>query len=363
MSIATGREPARLERGAVPTSERVLTPVARASLRFLLVVAAAAVVAYMLVHVRLVVVPTIIALLVATLLVPPTAWMRRQGVPSALATTLSLVTTVGLVAIVVSLVAPPVAGELGRLGEVVADGLDEVTGWIAGGPFGLSEREVDRIVEGAGREASTGASSVAGGLVSASMLALEVVAGVLLTLVLTWFLVHDGRGIWSWAVRLLPADQRDRMELFGDDAWSALSGYMRGVVVVAVVDAVFIGLALWLIGVPLVLPLAVLTFLAAFVPLVGAVVAGAVAALVALVTGGVVDALLVVGAVTLVQQLEGDLLYPVVVGRAIDLHAIAILMSVTAGGVLLGVVGAALAVPVAAVTWAGIKAWREDGGP
>jgi putative heme transporter len=149
------------------------------------------------------------------------------------------------------------------------------------------------------------------------------------------------------------------MEAFGNDAWAALSGYTRGVAAVALFDAIFIALALALIGVPLVLPLAALTFLAAFVPLLGAVVAGAIAALVALVDGGVVDAALVLLAITLIQQLEGNLLYPVVVGRAIELHAVAILLAVTAGGVLLGVVGAALAVPVAAVTWAGVRAWRD----
>lgn len=348
-----------MELASTPNRERILSPLARTAVRFLVIAAAAAVIAWSLVHVRLVVVPFIAALLLSTLLTPVARRLHAGGVPSALAALLTLVGAIGLIASAVMLVAPPVVGELGRLGEAIQEGLDVVTRWIASGPFGLSSREVDRLVEDAGRQAGTGASSVAGGLVTASLLALEVVAGVLLTIVLTFFLVHEGARIWTWAVSLVPIESRERAEAFGTDAWGALSGYTRGVAAVALFDAVFVALALTLIGVPLVLPLAVLTFLAAFVPLLGAVVAGAVAALVALVDGGIVDAGLVLLAVTVVQQLEGNLLYPVVVGRAIELHAVAILLAVTAGGVLLGVVGAALAVPVAAVTWAGVRAWRE----
>lgn len=359
MSIGTGSDPARLELASTPNRERVLSPLARLAARFLVLAAAAAVIAYALVHVRLVVVPFVVALLLSTLLRPPAAALERAGIPSVPAALLTILGTVATITAAMFVIAPPVIAELGRLGEVVEEGIDVVTRWVARGPFGLSPGEVDQLVDNAGREASTGASSVAGGVLSASLLALEVIAGLLLTLVLTFFLVHDGHRIWAWATELVAVESRERMQAFGQDAWSALSGYTRGVAVVALFDAVFIALALTLIGVPLVLPLAVLTFLAAFVPLVGAVVAGAVAALVALVSNGFVAALLVVAAITLVQQLEGNLLYPVVVGRAIELHAVAILLSVTAGGVLLGIVGAALAVPVASVAWAAVRAWRE----
>jgi putative heme transporter len=363
VSVATGPGPARMELASPPDRERVLSPLARAAARFLVIAAAGAVMAWALVHVRLVVVPFIVALLLATLLAPPADALRRNGMPSGLATMSVLLAAIGVLVALVTLIAPPVAGELGRLTEAVDEGIDVVTRWIARGPFGLSDTEVDRLLENAGREAGTGASSVAGGLLSASLLALEVVAGILLTIVLTFFLVHDGSRIWGWAMSLAPVESRERMAAFGTDAWSALSSYTRGVAAVALFDAVLIGIALALIGVPLVLPLAVLTFIAAFVPLLGAFVAGAVAALVALVDGGITDAALVVLAITLIQQLEGNLLYPVVVGRAIELHAVAILLAVTAGGVLLGVVGAALAVPVAAVTWAGVKAWRDHPRP
>ncbi len=163
---------------------------------------------------------------------------------------------------------------------------------------------------------------------------------------------------------------RGRVEAIGESVWRVAGAYVRGLAVVATVDAVFIGLALALIGVPLVVPLAVLTFFAAFIPLVGAVTAGAAAAMVALVSEGVVDALLVVAAVTLVQQLEGDLLYPVVVGRTVALHPVVILLAVTVGAVLGGIIGAFIAVPLVAIVAAVVPIARgrhvdqvlEDGG-
>jgi putative heme transporter len=360
MSMTTGREPVRIERASTPAGERVLSPLARASLRFLLVAAAAVVVAIALVKLRLLVVPFVVAVLASTLLVPPARRLRAAGVPAAPATMLVVVTALGLVAALVALIAPPLVAEADEVGEAVDRGVDEVARWVAAGPFGMSADDVDRLVDRAGRQLQSGAGTLAAGVVSVSLVALEILAGALLALVMTFFLVHDGERVWRFWIRMTPPDERERMAWFGAAAWRVLSAYVRGVVLVAFVDAVFIALALALIGVPLVLPLAVLTFLAAFVPLVGAVVAGAVAALVALVFEGWVAALLVLAAITLVQQLEGNLLYPVVVGRALELHPVAILASVTAGGVLLGVVGAALAVPIAAVMWAAAATWREE---
>ena len=154
------------------------------------------------------------------------------------------------------------------------------------------------------------------------------------------------------------------MQQAGEESWRVLTHYVRGVVLVAVVDAVGIAIALWLIGVPLVAPLAILTFFAAFIPVIGAYAAGAACALVALVHGGPVDALLVVGATFLVQQLEGSVLYPMIVGRQLELHPIAILLVVTVGGITAGIIGAAIAVPIAAVAAVTIKVVREhtDGG-
>ena len=178
-------------------------------------------------------------------------------------------------------------------------------------------------------------------------------------MVLVFFFIRDGAQIWGWVVDLFPSRVRPDAHAVGRRSWSALSGYVRGMALVALVDAVLIGLALAIIGVPLVVPLMALTFFGAFVPLVGAFVAGLVAALVALVSRGLVAALLVTGAIVVIQQLEGDLIYPQVVGRSVNLHPVAVLLAVAAGAVLGGIAGAVLAVPAAAVLWATVVQLRE----
>ncbi len=155
--------------------------------------------------------------------------------------------------------------------------------------------------------------------------------------------------MWPWAVRLFPPEARSDVDQLGRIAWRTMGGYLGGQAIVALVDAVFIGLALWLIGVPLVLPLAILTFVGGFFPVIGAFVAGGAAALIALVSNGFLDALLVVAAATVVQQLEGNLLQPMIVGRAVRIHPVAVILAVTSGAVIWGLPGAILAVPTVAV--------------
>ncbi len=202
------------------------------------------------------------------------------------------------------------------------------------------------------------------GIFGGAVVALELLAGLLLAIVILFFLVKDGERMWRWAVGLFPPTVRADVDAIGARAWETAGGYIRGVTIVALVDAVFIGLALWLIGVPLVVPLAALTFIGGFFPIVGAFVAGFVAAMVALVSEGWLAAVLVVGASVLVQQLEGNLLQPFIVGSAVRLHPLAILLAITAGGVLWGVAGAFLAVPLVAVTAraAAVLAEREPRG-
>jgi predicted PurR-regulated permease PerM len=182
-------------------------------------------------------------------------------------------------------------------------------------------------------------------------LAVEALGAAALTLVLLFFLLKDGRSMWSWLIGHVPARRRGRIEPAGAAGWDALSGYVRGTVIVAAVDAIGIGAALLIVGVPLALPLILLTFVAAFVPIIGATVAGAAAVLVALVANGPVDALIILAAVIIVQQAEGNLLEPLVMGRAVHLHPAVILLAVAAGTVLAGVAGAIVAVPVVAVAY------------
>ncbi len=328
---------------------RSLVALSELSWRLLVCLAAVAVVAWGVWQIRFVVLPVFIALLLTTVLVPPASWLRNRGVPALMATFVVFVSFIGTVVLIVALLAQPVGEEMGELGRQIRAGVDELGDWIAEGPFGLSEADVQDVISDVESGVSDSAGSVASGLVSGAVILAEVLATLVLVLFLTFFFVKDGRSMWQWIVRLFPRAHRTRVGEMGDAVWVVLSSYVRGLGFVATVDAIFIGLALALIGVPLVLPLAVVTFFAAFFPIVGAVTAGAAAALVALVSNGLVDALLVVAAVVAVQQIEGNLLYPLVVGRTVELHPAVIIIAVAVGGVLGGILGAFLAVPITAI--------------
>jgi predicted PurR-regulated permease PerM len=329
------------------------------SWRFLVVAGAVGVVGFVLNELRLVVLPVIVALLLCTVLVPPTRWLRRRGVP-ALAATLAVL---GLSALVLAGIgagiAPSLADEFRDLGTDVEGGVDEVSDWLTEGPLNLSESQVARWRASSERALEENRGALVGGALSGAVVFFEVVAGLLLALVLVFFFVKDGESIWTKFVGLFPLAKRGHVRELGERSWQTMTAYLRGIALVAFVDTVLIGIALIVLGVPLVVPLMVLTFFGAFFPLVGAFVAGAVAALVALVSEGVVTALIVVAVITIIQQLEGDFLYPVVVGRAMRLHPVAILLALTVGAVIAGVVGAFVAVPVAAVA-AAIAAYVRE---
>ncbi|HEX6024515.1 MAG TPA: AI-2E family transporter, partial [Solirubrobacter sp.] len=186
---------------------------------------------------------------------------------------------------------------------------------------------------------------------------------------LSFFLVKDGRRMWTWLLEMVPRRRRDAINEMGSRAWTVLTSYTRGVVFVATVDAVLIGIVLLALGIPLALPLIVLTWVAAFFPIIGAIAAGAAAVLVALVSDGPTAALIVLVAIVVIQQVEGNVLYPVVVGPRLRLHPLVVLLSVAAGGTLAGIPGAFLAVPIATVLGALLgyarerRAIREEGAP
>jgi predicted PurR-regulated permease PerM len=323
-------------------------------------VAALAIVVYGIVKVSFAFIPVFIALLLSTLLVPPARWLQRRGAPPVLATVAVFLGGLALFAAVVALLAPPVVNEFGTIGDRVREGADKLGAYLADSPLNLDEEKVQREIDRVDDRLRENSSTITSGVLSGAAVVGQLFAGLLITLVVLFFFVKDGPRIWEWVIRLFPATRRGAVEKFGRDSWHVLTHYVRGVVTVATVDAVGIGIALWLIGVPLVVPLAILTFFAAFVPVVGAYVAGAACALVALVHGGPIDALLVVGSTVLVQQVESSVLYPMIVGRQMELHPIAILLAVTVGGILAGIVGAAIAVPIAAVGAVAMKVAREQ---
>jgi predicted PurR-regulated permease PerM len=352
-----GRDPRQIEE-AVPHQLRLAAAI---SWRVLVVVGAIAVVALTLAEIRLVVLPVVFALFISAALFLPVRGLQRLHFPPAAAAATALVGALLVLGGLVTLIAPHVAGQFGDVRDNVREGAVQVTDWLLEGPLDLSRSELENYREQALDELEARSGDIAGGVIGGAYLAVEIVAGLLLTLVLAFFFLKDGARMWRWIVGLFPPLARTRADEVGQIAWATLGGYLRGVTIVAVFDAVLIAIALWLIGVPLVLPLALLTFVGGFFPIVGAFTAGAAAALVALVSNGVVDALLVVAAVTAVQQIEGNILQPVVVSRAVKIHAVAVLLAVTAGAVIWGIVGAFLAVPVVAVVSRAASHLRSGG--
>lgn len=327
---------------------RLLVLASELSWRLLVCIAAAVVLVFALLKVGFVVIPVAIALLLSTLFVPPAQWLeRRARLPRSIASAVVCVGGILLILGLLTLVAAPIASDADKLGDQIRAGADKLGGQIADLPIGMSEAEVQKQIDSIDDRVRENNGAVRSGVVSGAQAAGQVLAAIIITLVVLFFFVKDGRGMWHWLVSRVPPARKPALEEFGTRSWKALSAYARGVVFVAFVDAIGIGLALLLIGVPLVLPLAALTFVLAFVPIVGAVAAGAAAALVALAFEGLGAALLVVLAVLVIQQLEGNVLYPVIVGRTLKLHPVVVLLAVTIGGVLYGIAGAALAVPVA----------------
>ena len=329
--------------------------------RFLVVVAAIGVIALTLARLRVVVLPVVFALFAAAILAPPTVWLRRSGVPRSLAAAIVIVTAVVLAASVITLIAPRVAGDLGNVAEGVEEGIATVSDWLLEGPLDLSRAELERYREDALTELGDRAGAIAGGVLGGAYLVVEIVAGLVLALFLLFFFLRDGDRMWPWMVRLFPPGARAQVDEVGVITWRTLGGYLRGVSLVALMDAILIGLALWVIGVPLVLPLALLTFVGGFFPVIGAFAAGSAAALIALVANGPLDALLVVAATFVVQQIEGNLLQPIIVGRAVRIHPVAVILAVASGAVIWGVAGAVIAVPLVAVT-ARAASYLRSGG-
>jgi predicted PurR-regulated permease PerM len=267
---------------------------------------------------------------------------------------------VGLVlfGLVVLAVVTGVQGSLPELRSSVDEGIGQLQTFITNGPFPVTDAQLDSARESA-VNVLTGAGVRSGALAGASLVG-QVLTGVVLALIVLIYLLKDGPSIYAFLISGSKGNRHTRLQHVGERSVDVLGGYVRGTTVVALFDGVVIGGALLVLGVPLAVPLALVTFIAAFIPVIGAVVAGVIAALVTLVTQGPVDALIIVVVVLLVNQLEGNLVSPLVLGKALSLHPLAILLALTAGTIVAGVVGALLSVPVAAVAWAAVKSWNAD---
>ena len=340
--------------------EEWLAPLALVCLRTLIVGLTAAAALYIAARLRLVVLPVLLALVLTTLLYPAVGRLKARGVPAAAAALLVLAGSLASFAVVVSAVVPRAVDELDDLDLGITGGIDIVQRWASDGVLGISGDQLDTWLQRAEEQIRDNASGIAQGAVSGATLLLEVIVGLSLALVLLFFLLKDGERIWGWVIDLVPSGHRDDARAIGDRAWATLGGYLRGVTLVALFDAVFIALTLIVVGVPFVLPLALLTFIGAYVPIVGAFVAGLAAVLVALVALGTQAALVVAAAVVVVQQVESNFFQPVVVGCTVRVHPVAILLAVTAGGVLGGIIGAIIATPIVGVAAAVLRYLRFE---
>jgi predicted PurR-regulated permease PerM len=327
---------------------RSLALAAAVSWRLLVVGAAVYVTVTLFARLQVIIVPAAVALLLACALWPGARRLREAGLRPAFAAATMLVALVGTLAVIVLLLAPRAADEISQLDVNVTGGVEVVKGWLTDGPLSFSERRVESFFDELESQIRAASGTIASGAVGGAMLAAEIVVGVLLAVVLLFFFLKDGDRMWLWLERFLPETRQRKWHTTAVEVRDVLAAFIRGTAIVALVDAVGIGLGLYLLGVPLVIPLAMLTFVGGFIPIVGATVAGFVAVMVALVSDGFVIALLVLGLVILVQQLESNFLQPVVVGRYVQLHPAAVLLAVGVGAVLYGVAGALLAVPLTA---------------
>ncbi|TDE93940.1 AI-2E family transporter [Occultella glacieicola] len=333
--------------GPVPPA---VTATAAWSWRLIVIVAAVALVAFALVQVKTVVIPVLVAALLTSLLSPVTNWLhRRVGLPRVLAVVGTLLLVVLVLGGLLTLAGTSLVRGFSDLAETAWDGIETGIAWLSSGPLGLSEETINSYLATLQDQLSSNIDSILSGAVSVTTSVGHVLAGALIAMFCLFFFLKEGETIWGWIVRLFPRVARDRVSGAGIRGWVSLSVYARTQIVVAFIDGVGIGLGAWLLGVPLALPLGVLVFLGSFIPIVGAVLTGAVAVAVALVDQGPFRALIMLAVVLGVQQLESHLFQPMLMSRALKLHPVAVLLAVATGTLIGGIVGALFAVPVVAV--------------
>ncbi|UZN05257.1 AI-2E family transporter [Cellulomonas sp. S1-8] len=320
------------------------------SWRALVILAAIAAGLWLVAALKVIVVPVAVALLLTVLLSPVVRALQRYArLPRAAAAGTALVLLLALVAGMLTLAGRSIVNGIAELWDQAQDGFAQLTTWLAEGPLQLGTAEIDAYLQQLQDATASSGQQIVSGALSVGVTVGHVAAGTLIALFCTLFFLIDGRSVWAWLVGLLPRGSRERVHQAGRRGWVTLGAYTRTQILVAGVDAVGIGLGAAFLQLPLVVPLAVLVFFGSFIPFVGAIITGSIAVLVALVTQGWVSALIMLGVVLLVQQLEGHVLQPFLMGHAVSLHPVAVLLVVTSGSLVAGIVGALFAVPIAAV--------------
>ena len=330
----------------VPTTLRTASEWAWRSL----VIALAIILAlYLLVRLRLIVFPVIVALFITALLAPTVRRLQNNGMRRGTATVIvfvgSLLVLIGLAVLLGRIFANGISDITDNVQRAVDDGKE----WLAGPPFRFDQQDFQNLGDNIKQSLERNRDRIFSGAIGTATIVGEIVTGIVLTLFTTFFFLYDGERIWRWIVSLFPSRAIPHVTESGKRAWTTLTGYIRGTILIALVDGSCIALVLLILRVPLAIPLGVFVFFGAFVPLVGATITGVVAVLVALVTKGVVTALLVLAGIIAVQQLEGHVLQPFVLGRFVRVHPLAVVLGITAGAVLAGIGGAIIAVPLVAI--------------
>lgn len=307
--------------------------------------------------ISVVVLSVVVAMFLAAVLWKPSNWLRARGLPAALSSLLTLIAAVAVVIGVFALIVPQVANNFDSLSEDVEELTETGREWLIEGPLGLTEAEIESYLENiTDWIQSVGGESLLGG----ASAALELVTGTFLALIVTFFLLKDGRSLLDGLETRVSADGAQKLETSFRVGRNALAHYMAGIAIIGLFDASLIAIALWIVGAPLVIPLAVIVFFGAFIPLVGAFLSGLLAVAVAFVNGGFTDGLIILAVVVAVQQFEGDVIMPLVFGQTLRLHPLVVLLGVAAGGIAFGLFGAFLAVPLIAVAVAIHEAISDD---
>ncbi|MBH1935573.1 AI-2E family transporter [Streptomyces sp. AV19] len=300
--------------------------------------------------VQLVVLAFVAGLLITALLQPTVAALRRRGVHQALATAMTFISGFVVMGLVGWFVVWQVMDNAEDLTEQLQNGLRDLKDWLRTSPFHVTQKQIDNITTNLSDALGSNTKEITSAGIEGVQVIIETLTGIVLAMFTTLFLLYDGPRIWRWTLKLVPGAAREGVAGAGPRAWATLTAYVRGTVIVAMIDAICIGVGLYFLKVPMAVPLAVFIFLFAFIPLVGAVISGALAVVVALVTQGPFTAAMALAVVLAVQQIEGHVLQPFILGRAVRVHPLAVVLSVAAGGLVAGIGGAVVAVPLVAVT-------------
>lgn len=330
------------------------------SWRLIVIFAGLAVLGYVVLRLETVLIPVGLALLASALLIPFVDRMQSWGVPRSAAVVVVLLGALGIVAGIMTFVVEQFIDGLPELTDQFAASVTQIQNWLTSGPFHFSEDQIRQAGDSVVKSVQSNREELTSGALTTAAVVTEIFTGALLTFFTLIFFLYGGDQIWEFVTRIVPRDSRRRIRIAGAAGFGSLIGYVRATVAVAAADAIGIGAGLAILGVPLALPLASLVFIGAFIPIVGAFLTGFLAVLVALVTKGFLTALIVLGIIIGVMQLEAHVMQPLLLGRAVRLHPLAVVLAITAGIVLAGIVGGLLAVPIVAVLNTAIRSLLAD---